>query len=227
MLIQRSILFICAIAGLVASSCAPLYLPNVTNTPLLTGKGELQGAVHAGASGIDPQFAYAVTDNVGLKLNASFSCFGEYDNEYPFAEMGAGYFKRLGDNGLFEIYGGYGYRNLKSAGVLDYYTDEDLYDFSADLMHFSRFFVQPTVGATSEYLDVGFTPRFVILSITDDYARQTGAFFEPSITAKIGYKYVRIIFQVGASTSFSQDIPFDYQPLTFSVGIQATLNRED
>ncbi len=223
---QRLVIVISVFAGFLLSSCTPLYLPNTANTPMFTGKGEFQAAVHSGISGVDPQLAYAATDNVGLILNASIPASEESEHKYPFIEMGAGYYNKFSKHAVFEVYGGYGYRSLKTMGSQNYYDEDEYHDVSADLQYSTRFFVQPTIGVTSKIIDVGFTPRFAFVNIVDEYDKQNGLFFEPIITAKVGYKFARLVIQGGASTSFSKDIVFDYQPLMFSVGLQFSLNRQ-
>ena len=104
---------------IIISGCAPSYLPNVINTPLLNNKNEFQGAVNVGASGFDPQFSYALTDHIGLMMNG---CFSNSDpsiksssyNKHQFYEFGAGYFTRDKNNLLFEVYGGAGFGTYNS-----------------------------------------------------------------------------------------------------------------
>ncbi len=75
-------------------ACAPAYVPDVINTPLLSNKDELQVSLNTGISGFDPQIAYAVTDHIGVMLNGSFTnrISDSTDNyhKHTFVEVGSG-----------------------------------------------------------------------------------------------------------------------------------------
>ena len=60
-------LFVLLLAG-----CAPVYVPNVRNTPLFTKAGEFQGSMMYGTGDLDLQAAVAVTNNIALMGNYSY-----------------------------------------------------------------------------------------------------------------------------------------------------------
>ncbi len=202
--------------------CAPVYIPNVVNTPMLSNQGELQGAIYTGVSGFDPQFAYAITDHLGVMLNGSFSnkTNDSLNNfhKHQFVETGVGYYTKIGESGRFETFGGLGVAKLKS----DY--SNNLWISYTDLYSY-RAFIQPSIGAATDFFDGSFSIRFVMLSIFQNNLNYNAYFIEPVITAKVGYKYVKAVFQLGFSFPVnSNELIFSYQPLLFSIGIQAKIN---
>lgn len=53
----------------------------------------------------------------------------------------------------------------------------------------------------------------------------TGYFIEPVLTAKVGYKFVKVLMQAGFSLPInSEELLFSYQPFLLSIGIQAKIN---
>ena len=206
------------------SACAPAYIPNVINTPLLSNEKEIQTAVYSGVSGFDPQLSYALTDHVGLMLNGSFSNQSSDTTDdfhkHQFVEWGAGYYTKLGVNGRFEAFGGIGYGNLQT------YWENSLWKPYTTVKNI-RFFIQPTIGSTTDILDASFSTRVVLIDIYQGSYNSTGIFFEPVLTAKLGYKYVKAVAQLGYSLPLNQShIDFVNEPIIFSVGLQATIGKK-
>ena len=212
---------------IIFNACSPSYVPNVINTPLLSNKGELQLGIHTGLSGTDPQFAYAVTDNIGLMLNGSFAN-RTYDtvsnfHKHNFGELGVGYFTKFADNGIFEVFTGLGF------GDLNAHFKSGIFNSSAQI-NTRRLFLQPAIGAKTNIFDGSFAPRLVILNLTQGTDNVTAVLLEPAITAKVGYKYVKAVFQFGLSLPLSSTGDFYYQPFLFSIGLQGfigLLTRND
>jgi hypothetical protein len=205
-------------------SCAPSYVPNVVNTPLFSNKGEFQASVNTGASGFDPQLAFAVTNHVGLMLNGSFasrtSDTTDAYHKHQFFEIGAGYYQKIGNNGRFEVFAGAGF------GKVNAFYENNLWYNRSDVNNF-RFFFEPVIGATTSIFDGSFTPRLVFVNLYQESSGNTGVFIEPAITAKFGYKYIKTVFQLGFSVPFnSSSIEFEFQPIIFSIGLQATLGKK-
>lgn len=210
LIISLTFIFLIGIYG-----CAPVYLPNVVNTPMLSDKGELQAAIYTGVSGFDPQFAYAITDHLGVMLNASFANLSKDNNDnlkkYQFIETGVGYYTKIKESGRFETFGGLGYANLNLL------NSNNIYSY--------RFFIQPSIGAVSDFFDGSFSTRFVLLSISKDNFNYKNFFIEPVITAKVGYKFIKAVFQIGLSLPLHSSSPsYECQPLLFSIGLQAKIN---
>ncbi len=204
------------------SGCAPAYIPTVINTPLLSKEGEFQAAVHTGVSGFDPQFAYAITDHIGVMLNGSYinqtnDTLNNF-HKHLAVESGAGYFTKIGNSGRFEVFGGLGYSRLKA----DY--SNNLWISRTDLNSL-KFFIQPAIGASTDIFDGSFATRFVRVTLFQDQLKYTGYFIEPVLTAKVGYKFVKFVMQIGFSIPVnSNELVFSYQPFLISVGIQTKLN---
>jgi hypothetical protein len=209
---------------LIVCSCAPAYVPNVINTPLFSNKGEFQASVNPGLAGFDPQLSYAVTDHIGVMLNGSFAnrtsdSTGDF-HKHQFIEIGSGYYQKIGMSGRFEAFGGAGFGKLQAE------YENELW-ISRSNVNSIRFFVQPVIGATTDIFDGSLAARFVVLNLHQDSVGSTGLFLEPVLTAKVGYKYVKAVFQVGLSLPLnSNNIHFNYQPVLFSVGLQATLGKK-
>jgi len=204
-------------------SCAPAYVPNAVNMPLLSNQGEVQVVLNTGSSGFDPQLAFALTDNIGLMLNGSFNnrtsdSTDNYHKHY-FGEMGVGYYNKIGTNGRVEAYGGFGIGQFQG----DY--ENNLWKSTSNAT-LTRYFMQPSIGVTTDIFDGGFSPRFVYVNIQQEGNRDYGIFFEPAFTGKVGYKYVKFIFQFGLSIPAGfNEIEFEYQPIIFSVGIHSKIGK--
>jgi len=203
-------------------SCVPAYVPNVVNAPLLSNQGELQVAIHTGTAGNDPQIAYAVTENIGLMLNGSFAnrTSDSTDNfhKHNFLEFGGGYFDNIGTSGRFEVYGGFGMGNLNA------FYNNSLFS-SYEQVTNNRLFIQPAIGAATDVFDGSFATRFVMANMSQGDFNSTGYFFEPVITGRMGYKYLKLMLQLGLSFPVS-DLRFEHQPLLFSIGLQGYIGRK-
>jgi hypothetical protein len=211
--------FFCMV--LFAASCAPAYIPNVANTPLLTGKNDLNLAIYTGTAGFDAQGSFAINDNIGFMVNGSWADrtndSTENYHKHAFFEAAPGYFTRFGNSGVVEIYGGYGY------GWVDSYYDVGFFTNYADAI-MNRFFIQPGVGVVTDIFDGSFSSRVVMITISQDQVSETGYFLEPVLTGKLGYKYVKFVAQLGLSVPFnSEKITFEYQPFMISLGMQINL----
>ncbi|WP_035564048.1 hypothetical protein [Hymenobacter sp. IS2118] len=96
-------------AGL--SSCASLYFPPPPHAPLLTHKGEAYGSVSTNLqNNFALQGAYAVTNHLGVA--GTFSSLhrskSRKTENLDFAELSVGYFTRLSDKRVLEVYVGAG-----------------------------------------------------------------------------------------------------------------------
>ncbi len=198
------------------NSCAPAYVPNVLNVPLFSKKGEIQLAVNTGTAGFDPQVAYAITDHVGVMLNGSFSdrTFQE-SNDYHrhnFLEFGTGYYTKLEENIRVEVFVGAGNGNVVTVNNTT---------INANL---TRFFIQPSIGYSSNYFDFSFTTRLAAVNVKTGSIGNTNLFIEPVLTTKFGSKYVKGMLQFGLSLP-TKSPEFNFLPFMLSVGLQIKLNQ--
>lgn len=214
------LILLCAV---VINSCAPAYIPNVINTPLLDHKGEFQANLNTGFAGFDPQIAYTVTDHLGLMVNGSFAnrTSDSTDNfhKHQFLELGMGYYSKLTDNVLFELYGGFGVGKLKSE------YDNGFWISLSDV-NSRRAFIQPSVGVTTQIFDASLASRFTMVNLFQHDYSNTGYFWEPAITVKLGYEYAKALLQFGFAIPFKEEtLDFNYRPFLFSMGLQFTLGK--
>lgn len=219
----HKLIYFLAFLILIVSSCAPAYVANVINTPLLSNKGEIQAAVYTGTSGFDPQFSYAISDHIGLMINGSFenrtSDSTENFHKHQFVEIGSGYYNEIGRNGRFEVFGGLGSGKLKAE------YSNNLWKSLSDVSN-TRVFIQPSIGVVSNIFDGSFSSRFVLINLYQGSNKNTGLFVEPAITGKLGFKYLKAVLQLGLSLPVnSNNIHFLYQPVMFSIGLEANLNK--
>src|SRR5688572_8237484 len=100
------------LALLATTACAPVYVPNVRNSPMFTKGGEFQASVQIG-NGIEGQFAFSITENFALMANYSFSDRNSLDadpdnddshyHRHTLYEGGLGYFNNK-DEMFFEVF---------------------------------------------------------------------------------------------------------------------------
>ncbi len=213
---------ITVLIALIFISCAPLYIPNVVNTPMVKEKKDLNASAHIGTSGYDFQGAYAITNSIAVILNTSYlksdkdSLTDDY-HKHLFLETGIGYYKPLGKHFLFDTYCGYGIGKINSYQSVDIFT-------SYANTYVNRFFVQPSVSFVCPYFEAALTPRTVMAMVSQSTGRQAGFFIEPCIVLKTGLPNVKITTEFGLSYMLNQyDNSFNYQPFIFSIGLQYSL----
>jgi hypothetical protein len=220
---RQLIYSISAFIILAFNSCAPAYVPNVVNAPLLTNKGEVQAAIHAGTSGVDPQFAYALSRHIGIMLNGSFAnrTSDSTDNfhKHQFVEIATGYYTNFGARGKFETFCGIG------TGKIQAEYENNLWVSFSDVSY-NRFFIQPSIGFTSKVFDGSLSSRFVVVGLHQESGSSTGCFFEPVVTGKLGFDHIKAVAQLGLSFPLnSNKVVFTNQPLLLSLGLQANFGK--
>jgi len=231
--------------------CKPnSYLPNTINAPLLKEKNEIRATINFN----NVQLAYALTDNIGLMANAQFSSMSQSStsgtivdediSKQTLGEIGVGYFKPLGENGVFEVYGGGGYGNVsintKSTGLV---TGDFERTFTAPV---SKFFIQPSIGFTNETFDIAFTPRLTGINYGDrkldgypvdeltkdrvlladglNTLKGLHMFFEPGVTFRVGIKWVKIQTQIFYVSQVSGE-ETTFIPVQIHLGIHANIAK--
>lgn len=201
----------------VTVSCAPAYTPNTVNVPLFSSQNEVQFAITTGTSGIDAQTGYAPTDHIGVILNGSYANRSDSNNyhRHNFIECGGGYYTKMGSNGRLELLGGYGMGNVDAhfKGVIyDYYTKTTL----------KRIFIQPSIGNVSDFFEIAFAPRLVFVHVKSPLDTlnkyPTDPFLEPTITLKVGWKYIKFVTQFGLSLPLVSYTYYINEPILFSIG---------
>ncbi|MFN6945166.1 MAG: hypothetical protein ACK4ND_09480 [Cytophagaceae bacterium] len=234
-------------ACLYLSSCKIMYIPNMQNVPLMKEQDEIR----ANLSFNNAQLAYALSNKIGIMANGYW---GEnhlpfrrrvpdsYDNEYRtrrfLAEGALGYFREIGYDFHFEIYGGGGYGGVSfnhafSMGEENYYTR-----YSANM---AKAFIQPAIGFQHKIVDLIFSTRVVGLNFVNintinysedelymhglgnlDRVRYT--FVEPAITIRVGYKHTKVQFQAMYSAKTNPQ-PLNYRAFGVSIGAHINIAR--
>ena len=213
------------------SACTPQkYVPNAVNMPLLTNKNETQLNLSTGSSK-DFQVNYAINNKFGIMLN---SMLIDYDSvsiqtdllggtslfhikRYAF-DVGFGFYKSYSNNFRFELYGGTGFGNSKFYN----YTND-----STEIYDLVKIFLQPNIGFTSEFADMGFSPRFVVAYNVNQKTNETYLlpYIEPTGVMRLGYKNLFLTSQLGLSiplVDLGDEVLFGVSPV-FNVGIQVKL----
>ncbi|MBN2570765.1 MAG: hypothetical protein JXA68_01445 [Ignavibacteriales bacterium] len=202
-----SFFIIISMVALLLSACAPIYIPNQVNVPLLNKSGNLNFSGAVATSGAEVQLAYSPFTNVGLMANGSFM-WGDEDHKHQFVELGGGYYKPLGTSGVFEVYSGVGYGHSET---------DDIDGFGNPIGgDYLRVFVQPSLGADLGFFEGAMSVRTCYVNFPD-YGSEI--FFEPALTARAGFDKVKFTSQFGISVDLSGKNNFDYIPWIINFGV--------
>lgn len=212
----KLLLGISAIAW-IFSSCSPTYyVPNAHNVPLMDNKGDV--ALSAGVSehNGDFQASFAVDDNIGIMINhmGGSSTFDgsskstKYHVKGRMTELGAGYFQRINDHLVFEVYA------LAGMGVFD-----NKFDSSGSYQGWltgsaNKYALQGNIGLKYKYLElalalkpttVEFSKVEGTLTIDNESQREVFidqsqySFVEHSATLKVGFQGFKLQLQLGSA----------------------------
>jgi len=216
---------------IVASSCAPVYVPNARNSPLFKKAGEFQGSMQLG-NGLDLQGAVSVTNHIGLMANYSYADrnstnFDPDDDSgyhhHKFFEGGIGYYENQGA-WCYEIFAGYGRGEGASYDEYEWWGAQS----QRATGKFERYFIQPAFGLNKKIMHVSFVPRISIVDFTEfssDVAVQPlnndpDIFIEPAVIGKVNLmdNHIFFVFQAGFTVPVSSTY-FEYRPFQFSTGL--------
>lgn len=216
------------LALLAAGACAPVYVPNVRNSPMFTKAKEFQISGQIG-NGIEGQSAFAVTDHFGLMANYLYINAADAEQEdnyikHRFFEGGVGYFSNK-DDSFFELFAGYGRGKGTTFESYDIFGPQEL----AATGRYHRYFLQPGIGVNKEAMQFSFTPR---ISMVDFYEFSTELesspieedpkfLFEPAIIGRANLAKNRLfaVFQAGFSLKMSDDVYFDLRTFHLAGGL--------
>lgn len=223
-IMKTSISLICLVLCLIIFACKTAYVPNTVNVPLLDGSGQMR--LSGDANG-NVQFAASLSRSFGVMANAMFRKDGISSD----AVRGSGRFFEAGIGGFsygrgllrWETYLGGGFGKTK--------TIEGNKMFEANGV---RFFFQPSVGIHDNIFELAFTPRLVagqfqapttnyttselIANKLYDLDKPTWVFFEPALTGRIGYKWLKLQLQWGKSYKLNSK-PIAYNQNFNSIGL--------
>ncbi|MCE6990709.1 hypothetical protein [Dyadobacter sp. CY323] len=195
------------------TSCRTVYAPNAVNAPLLQEKGEFKATVATN----NIQLAGAVTEHVGVMVNGYLNAYTSDDKSFKNngkgGEIGIGYFGHTDQRLSYEAYAGAGFYNVSIK------ESNNTKRFDSDAM---KYFVQPSIGWVNPYFEVALTPRLSMIKYKmPDIAGYSSeesaanyfniidqkmyAFFEPALTLRGGYKFVKLQLQYGHSFKLSKN----------------------
>jgi hypothetical protein len=225
-------------------SCSTYYYaPNSHNVPLFKEKNEvradIKGTIGDDFNGFEAQAAYSITDNVAVMGNyimgkggTSSDLNGRWGRGH-LVEGGAGYYKEIVKDLVFESYGGVGFGRVKNHHYEGGYAGSSTHNLF-------RVFLQPQIGYASNVFDAAFSTRFGLLRFNQSQnsnsayytpsvmsqlsyinANPNSIMAEPAITMRLGWKYVKLQLQATASYNLSNSIPM--VPLTVSGGVHVSL----
>lgn len=222
----------------VLGSCShSYYIPTTANVPLLKEKNELRATLSGGGGGdistVDFQGAYSVTNHFAVMTNFMSARGSDDDTNSSGSgncfELGAGYFTPLEKNGVFEIYGGFGFSNQQHT-----YNSGGRADLA-----FRKIFVQPSIGLSLNSFDLAFTPGFSSVSFhkvdnqllstdvnfeeVDQIAKNNvSLLFEPALTIRAGWKHVKFQTQFGLARNLSHP-NLEFEEFKVNVGLTFSL----
>lgn len=215
---------------LVATSCAPVYVPNARNAPMFQGAGEVQVSAQI-SRGYEAQAGVAITDHLGVIGNVAYVSSGSDDDDdedfirHSFYEGGIGYYENS-DRLCYEIYAGYGRGKGTTYDTYDFFNPDEPVRATG---HYQRFFIQPAIGSNHHRVfNWTGVMRFSLVDFTEfESGGQTARpdsdpilFIEPSFIGKINFGESKIFANFQAGLSFPrQEIDFDYEPLSFAIGM--------
>ncbi len=246
------LLNILLVATLFITGCARYYYkPNTVNVPLFTDKGQAHINIAGGNQSLfdsdeyltffDVQAAGSPVKHLGIMANYSTQSYHTSLPDFASGNVPAkGYIAEAG----IGAYSATGQR--KSKLITDIYVGYGIGDVTSDVnMKFSRVFIQPGIGVGSPWFDASFNPRLCYLSFSDfnpngrdstyldanglynydfnySIADQSYLFFEPAITLRGGYKFIKIQLQ-GVFSIQTKNLPWSYHPTRFTAGLYLTL----
>ncbi|HEY0742809.1 MAG TPA: hypothetical protein VGD40_15170 [Chryseosolibacter sp.] len=214
---------------ILASSCAPTYIPNIRNSPMFTDKGEVQLNFQVG-NGLNGQGAWALSEHFGVMANYSYlkRSGDEEDNidyrKHTFGEGGVGYFKNTEDM-FFEFFAGYGEGMGASDDALSFLGSSGTATAAGN---YKRYFFQPAFGMNKKTVFVSFVPRFSLVEFTEFSSggvryvvnEDPTLFFEPAVIGRVNFHdNFYFIFQGGFSVPVTDDPFFEYRTFQTSTGI--------
>ena len=211
---------------------AVYYVPNTQNVPVMKEKGQTNLSIGLNSSesvdGFEFQGAYGLTDKIALQLNGDWvsSSDGESSGAGHIIELGAGYYKNLSKNFVFETYGLIGFGGMKY---------DDNYNTPQEVKaNFIGIGLQPSVSFTSKYFIASLSGRLANLKYNNisgnlindvDYLKANNSFWlaEPALTLQAGFEDVKLQLQFQYSYNLTNpDFIQDYSLV--SLGLKINLN---
>lgn len=227
------------VMGIGLASCNPkFYSPNTQNVPLISEKGETNLTLSGNGNQVEFQGAYGVSEGFALQANGGLFIPPDLDNgnggSGKFIELGAGYFKPLTSNLVFETYALFGMGSFENHfPTTNSGSPLTKGDLSGNIL---RIGIQPNFGYKSNHFSAAISSRFVNLTynkiegdlIFEDenqltYLKNNSSNFliEPALTLRGGFEKLKLQVQYGYSfnlsnSDFRQDDSFLTVGLNFN-----------
>lgn len=218
------------------ASCAPVYLPNISNVPFMKNKGETHISGSVGVPAVQLQGAYSIANHFYFMVNGSGALLL---SRSFFGEAGIGFFQSFGQKGILNCSAGYGIgtaeSQYKDGGIMGGIFSGNTHYFQGN---FNRYFIQPSLGFLTTNSEIGFSFRNSIVRFpeytervgginrVDTFQNQEGFFGEPAIFIRSGNEKLKGFGQFGVT------LPYNYHsfephhlPYFFSFGINMKLGN--
>lgn len=246
-------IFIAYASLLLLSSCfRPYYVAPAHNVPLFKEKHEIRASASVGitenAVSENIQLAYSATPHlafIGTYMSASGGDeYKENAGKGRYLDLGGGYFTTIDKRGVLEFLAGFGRCNQSHTFNDLFFTSNGQTRAIGDAqLTFNKIFFQPSVGLTTNALDVAFTTMFSHIHFTNirytldtlnyiEYARLNQisqypnvVLFEPSLTIRAGWKYVKWQVQYTRGFTLSGPLlnPYVFMQGRYSIGFYFSL----
>jgi hypothetical protein len=223
-------------------SCAPAYIPNAFNAPLIKSKNEVNISGYGGTSGLDAQVSASVIKHVAVMADYSYTNRKNTGKDssgfrnHNFFEGGVGYYMAPENKKTsLEVWGGFGTGSSAAKAA-----SSGLYTSKGDIVsgYYSRYFLQVDYGYRAKIIETGFAVRGSYVNFSNytnsstnmTYRGLDDVYIEPMGFVRVGAEFIKFSFQVGGSIrpSFFNDAKpkFTTQPFYFTCGVHVTLNRK-
>jgi hypothetical protein len=239
----NSFLFKISLACLIIklTSCAPAYIPNTFNAPLIKSKNEVNASAYLGTNGLDGQVSAGIVKHLAIMCDYSYTNRSKTGidstgfRKHDFFEGALGFYHNPENKKIcIEAWAGYG--NGNSAVKAD---KGGLFNSKGDVVvgTYSRYFVQADFGYRNKVVETGVAVRGSYVNFSNLTNVRTNItrnsldnwYVEPAGFVRVGGKSIKFSFQIGASirvTNLDQTPRFTNQPFYCSVGLHLTLNRK-
>ena len=215
------------------------YVPNMHNVPLFQQKEEfhldLSGSMGNEFSAFEVQTGFSLGNNFAVIANGFFHDADRemFNDEYcrgHLIEGGAGAFVPMQNNMVFESYCGVGFGKIENG------FDND----ATSKLDFNRYFFQPSLGYTSDFLDFAISLRLSGLRYNDihfsgsldqedqdqiQYINRNpfSVLIEPALTLRAGWEHIKFQLQIGYSQNLSNPDLLQ-EDLNLSLGMYFTIS---
>lgn len=210
-------------------ACSPAYFPQVANTPMYKEGG--QGKVLAALNGqsFDVQGSVAVSDNIAIiggfntfNVDSTSVTTNNSTNFYGGSkgvqfDIAPGYYTNFNGNGVFEVFGGYGYGQITSDDI-----DGNI----------NKFFLQPSVGINNGTIEAAFTLRYTHITagadaLINSNEDESVGFIEPTATFRIGGPALKFHSQFGLIYPTKENFAFEAKRSMLSIGVQYNFGAKE